>query len=238
MRRPRPILEPARPSSPTRALWAAVRAAVFAMLFGSRSIHPGEHHPGHGRRGRARIDPQAGRPHRRRAVRRLRRSSTASATCSRGAAAVPEHRCASSSRRGRYGFSWIAMTLLAMLAIVLPAAAVPGDGGRERRRAAPRPRASGCSRSICWRSTSSSCRSRSPAGCCCRPAPIPTTSCCRCRCSAGQPVLALVAFLGGLSAAASMVVVETTALSMMVCNDVVMPALLRWRAEPRRASRT
>ena len=42
----------------------------------------------------------------------------------------------------------------------------------------------------------------------------------------GQPALALVAFLGGVSAAASMVVVETTALSLMVSNDVVMPALL------------
>ena len=41
-----------------------------------------------------------------------------------------------------------------------------------------------------------------------------------------HPFLALVAFLGGLSAAASMVVVETTALSLMICNDVVMPALL------------
>ena len=28
------------------ALWAAVILTVFAMLFGSRSIHPGEHHPG------------------------------------------------------------------------------------------------------------------------------------------------------------------------------------------------
>ena len=38
-----------------------------------------------------------------------------------------------------------------------------------------------------------------------------------------------------LSAAASMVVVETTALSLMVCNDVVMPALLRVKsAGPRR----
>src|SRR5262249_23520113 len=43
----------------------------------------------------------------------------------------------------------------------------------------------------------------------------------------GHPMLALIAFLGGLSAAASMVVVETTALSLMICNDVVMPALLR-----------
>ena len=80
---------------------------------------------------------------------------------------------------------------------LLPAAPVPGDGGRECRRAASRPGASGSSRSICSRSTCSCCRSPSPAGCCCRPTPIPTTSCCRCRSLGGQPLLALVAFLGG-----------------------------------------
>ena len=42
-----------------------------------------------------------------------------------------------------------------------------------------------------------------------------------------QPWLALFAFIGGLSAATGMVIVETIALSTMVCNDLVMPALLR-----------
>jgi Na+/proline symporter/signal transduction histidine kinase len=42
-----------------------------------------------------------------------------------------------------------------------------------------------------------------------------------------QPLLALFAFLGGLSAATGMIIVETVALSTMVCNDVVMPLLLR-----------
>jgi Na+/proline symporter len=37
-------------------------------------------------------------------------------------------------------------------------------------------------------------------------------------------------FIGGLSAATGMVIVETIALSTMVCNDLVMPVLLRWRA--------
>jgi Na+/proline symporter/nitrogen-specific signal transduction histidine kinase len=41
--------------------------------------------------------------------------------------------------------------------------------------------------------------------------------------------LALLVFVGGLSAATGMVIVETIALSTMVCNDLVMPALLRWR---------
>lgn len=43
-----------------------------------------------------------------------------------------------------------------------------------------------------------------------------------------QPILALFAFIGGLSAATAMVIVETIALSTMVCNDLVMPILLRW----------
>src|SRR5216683_7556899 len=42
-----------------------------------------------------------------------------------------------------------------------------------------------------------------------------------------QPWLALFAFIGGLSAATGMVIVETIALSTMVCNDLVMPVLLR-----------
>ena len=35
-----------KPVFADEALWAAIVLTVFAMLFGSRSIHPGEHHPG------------------------------------------------------------------------------------------------------------------------------------------------------------------------------------------------
>lgn len=42
-----------------------------------------------------------------------------------------------------------------------------------------------------------------------------------------QTALALLVFIGGLSAATGMVIVETIALSTMVCNDLVMPLLLR-----------
>jgi Na+/proline symporter/nitrogen-specific signal transduction histidine kinase len=42
-----------------------------------------------------------------------------------------------------------------------------------------------------------------------------------------QPMLALIAFIGGLSAATGMMIVETVALATMVCNDLVMPLLLR-----------
>jgi Na+/proline symporter/signal transduction histidine kinase len=40
-------------------------------------------------------------------------------------------------------------------------------------------------------------------------------------------LLALLVFIGGLSAATGMVIVETIALSTMACNDLVMPLLLR-----------
>ena len=42
-----------------------------------------------------------------------------------------------------------------------------------------------------------------------------------------HPLLALLVFIGGLSAATGMVIVETIAISTMVCNDLVMPLLLR-----------
>ena len=48
--------------------------------------------------------------------------------------------------------------------------------------------------------------------------------------SEGRTWLALLAFVGGLSASTGMVIVETIALSTMVCNDLVMPILLRLKA--------
>jgi Na+/proline symporter/signal transduction histidine kinase len=45
-----------------------------------------------------------------------------------------------------------------------------------------------------------------------------------------QEILALLVFIGGLSAATSMVIVATVTLSTMVSNDLVMPVLLRWQA--------
>lgn len=43
----------------------------------------------------------------------------------------------------------------------------------------------------------------------------------------GAEMLALFVFIGGLSAATGMVIVETIAVSTMICNDLVMPLLLR-----------
>jgi Na+/proline symporter/nitrogen-specific signal transduction histidine kinase len=45
-----------------------------------------------------------------------------------------------------------------------------------------------------------------------------------------REALALLVFIGGVSAATGMVIVETIALSTMVCNDLVMPVLLRVKA--------
>jgi Na+/proline symporter/signal transduction histidine kinase len=42
-----------------------------------------------------------------------------------------------------------------------------------------------------------------------------------------QGMLAMLVFIGGLSASTGMVIVETIALSTMVCNDLVVPLLLR-----------
>ena len=47
--------------------------------------------------------------------------------------------------------------------------------------------------------------------------------------AAGQPLLALFVFIGGLSAATGMVIVETIAVSTMVSNELVLPLLLRSR---------
>ncbi|MBB5895420.1 histidine kinase [Kutzneria kofuensis] len=54
--------------------------------------------------------------------------------------------------------------------------------------------------------------------------------------SGGQEALALLVFLGGLSAATGMIIVETVALSTMVSNSLVLPVLLKTR--PKLATRT
>ncbi len=56
--------------------------------------------------------------------------------------------------------------------------------------------------------------------------------------AAGQNMLALAVFVGGLSAATGMVIVEAIAVSTMVCNDLVMPLLLRFSRVARRGDLT
>lgn len=52
----------------------------------------------------------------------------------------------------------------------------------------------------------------------------------------GSHALALLAFVGGLSAATAMVIMEAIAVSTMVCNHLVMPLLLRTRCFGARAA--
>jgi Na+/proline symporter/signal transduction histidine kinase len=47
--------------------------------------------------------------------------------------------------------------------------------------------------------------------------------------AAGAKVMAIAAFVGGLSAATAMVIVESVALAIMVSNDIVMPMVLKRR---------
>lgn len=47
--------------------------------------------------------------------------------------------------------------------------------------------------------------------------------------SQGQPLLALLVFVGGFSAATGMIIVESLALSTMVMNSLIMPAIFRFK---------
>jgi Na+/proline symporter/signal transduction histidine kinase/CheY-like chemotaxis protein len=53
----------------------------------------------------------------------------------------------------------------------------------------------------------------------------------------GRDVMAMIAFIGGLSAATAMVIVESVALSIMISNDLVIPLALRRLLRPSMAER-
>ena len=61
----------------------------------------------------------------------------------------------------------------------------------------------------------------------------PTCMCWRCRCRRNSTVLSVIVFVGGLSAATAMVIVECVALSIMVSNDIVVPLVLQRSRETR-----
>ena len=109
-----------------------------------------------------------------------------------------------------------------------PAATVPGARGRERRRA---PRQKG---GLAVPALSPADQHLRAAHRLRRPAPLPAgrtgpadTFVLALPMAERQQTIALLAFIGGLSAATGMIIVETVALSTMVCNDLVMPTLLR-----------
>ncbi|MFX5562890.1 hypothetical protein ABTD73_20790, partial [Acinetobacter baumannii] len=49
---------------------------------------------------------------------------------------------------------------------------------------------------------------------------------------AGSHALSMAVFIGGLSAATAMVIVECVALAIMVSNDILLPLALRRRVTP------
>jgi Na+/proline symporter len=207
------------------ALWAAAILTVFAMLFGSRSIHPGEHHPGM-------VVAIAAE-----SILKLLSLTIIGLFVVYGlfhgfgdlfgkAADNPEVAQVFAYAPDRYGFSWIAMTFLAMVAsFCLPRQfqVIVVENVDERH----------LDRAI-WQFPlyllliNLFVLPIAVAGRLLLPGNAnPDNLVLALPLLGNQQALALIAFLGGVSAAASMVVVETTALSTMVCNDVVMPALLR-----------
>jgi len=207
------------------AFWAAVILTVFAMLFGSRSIHPGEHHPGMV----VAIALES--------VLKLAGLTVIGLFVGLGlfhgfgdlfarANAVPDIAAIFSYDPQRYGFSWISMTLLAGLAsLCLPrqfqVMVVENVNEQHLDRAIWQFPLYLLAINLFVLPIAIAGRVLLPGNA------DPDNLVVALPLLGGQPALALVAFLGGVSAAASMVVVETTALSLMVSNDVVMPALLR-----------
>ena len=214
-----------KPVFADEALWAAIVLTVFAMLFGSRSIHPGEHHPGM-------VVAVALE-----SILKLVSLTAIGLFVGYGlfhgfgdlfskAAAIPEIATIFAHSPDRYGFSWISMTLLAGLAaFCLPRQfqimVVENVDERHLDKAIWQFPLYLLAINLFVLPIAIAGRMLLPAG------TDPDNLVLSLPLMAGAPWLALIAFLGGVSAAASMVVVETTALSIMVCNDVVMPALLR-----------
>jgi Na+/proline symporter/nitrogen-specific signal transduction histidine kinase len=207
------------------ALWAAAILTVFAMLFGSRSIHPGEHHPGM-------VVAIAAE-----SILKLVSLTIIGLFVVYGlfhgfgdlfgkAAAIPDVAQIFAHSPERYGFNWIAMTFLAMVAtFCLPrqfqVMVVENVDERHLDRAVWQFPLYLLLINLFVLPIAIAGRVLLPGD------SNPDNLVLALPLLGNQPLLALIAFLGGVSAAASMVVVETTALSIMVCNDVVVPALLR-----------
>ena len=207
------------------ALFAAIILTVFAMLFGSRSIHPGEHHPGMV----VAIAVES--------LFKLLSLTVIGLFVGYGlfhgfgdlfgqAARVPDVAAILNNSPGQYGWSWIAMTLLAGLAsLCLPrqfqVMVVENTDERHLDRAVWQFPLYLLAINLFVLPIAIAGRLLLPGNA------DPDNLVLALPLLGGQPLVALIAFLGGVSAAASMVVVEATALSLMVSNDVVMPALLR-----------
>ena len=223
-----PSAEAGAPVLADGALWTAIVLAVFAMLFGSRSLHPDEHHPGM----MVAVALES--------ILKLVALTAVGVFVVFGVfhgfgdlfargAAEPGVRALYGHGGLMRGIDWTATTLLAMLAFLcLPrqfqVTIVENVDRRHVDRALWLFPLYLLAINLFVLPIAIGGRLILPE------AADPDSLVLTVPLTAGQPVLALIAFLGGLSASASMIVVEATALSIMVCNDVVMPALLRWRA--------
>ncbi|HVX81096.1 MAG TPA: ATP-binding protein [Devosiaceae bacterium] len=216
------------PSLLDASLWAAVILTLFAMLFGSRAISPGEHHPGM-------VVAVAAE-----SLLKLLSLTLIGLFVVFGlfhgfgdlfaqAAHAPDVVALYTPEPDRYGYSWIAMTFLAMAAaLTLPRQfqmmVVENVDERHLDKAAWQFPLYLLLINVFVLPIAVAGRLLLPT------TENPDNLVVALPLLGQQPLLALIAFLGGVSASASMVVVETTALSIMVCNDVVMPMLLRVEA--------
>ncbi|HTP84907.1 MAG TPA: ATP-binding protein [Alphaproteobacteria bacterium] len=208
-------------------LWAAVLLTLFAMLFGSRSIQPGEHHQG--------------------MVAAVALESLVKLLCFaavglfvgyglfdgfgdlfRRAAAVPALTPLFAAGDGSADINWVAYTIVSFAAVIclerqFQVMVVENVDERHLDRAM-------------WLfplylfAINLFVLPIALAGRLLLPSDAnPDTIVLAVPIAAHHTVLAAAVFIGGLSASAGMIIVSTTALSTMVCNDLVMPTLLRLR---------
>ena len=128
-----------------------------------------------------------------------------------------------------FGYAqWFALTLLVDALGAAAAAPVPDDGGRMRRRAAPAAGRLGVPRLLAAHQRLRAADRDRRAGAV-RPGAdrTPRPSCCRCRWRTARRRWRSSPMWAACRAATGMLIVETIAVSTMVCNDLVMPSLLR-----------
>jgi Na+/proline symporter/nitrogen-specific signal transduction histidine kinase len=217
----------ARPILGDAGLWAAVLLTIFAMLFGSRSIQPGERH--HGMVAAVAFDSL---------IKLLSLLAVGLfvgfglfdgfGDLFRKAAATPSVAPLFLFHGTRDAVNWVALTLLSLAAVVcLPrqfqVMVVENAEERHLDRAMWLFPLYLLAINLFVLPIALAGRLLLP------PDANPDSIVLALPMAAGRPLLAVAVFIGGLSASAGMIIVSTTALSTMVCNDLVMPVLLRIR---------
>jgi hypothetical protein len=207
-------------------LYIALVLAGFTIAFGTR---PPRHHRtprGNGRGDRGRVGGQAARVPRGRRVRHLGPVRRPGRHLHARLGAPDLQPCSASAPRIASRRPVVRADLALDAVAVLPAAPVPDDGRRERRRASRAARRLGVPAvpaadqlfvlPIALGGLLHPVSGAADAETFVLSLPL----------AAGHSGLALFAFIGGLSAATGMIIVEAIAVSTMVCNDLVIPLLL------------